>query len=404
MRAASVAPHPWAEQPVGFSRTDGRSEVVEELCAALFSSLRRKDQRERAKQYVYGLLVTEGRKSMRNIAAALGEPATVQGLHHFIANSTWDWQPVRAALAAHVQAIAPPRAWVVQPMSIPKTGTHSVGVDEIFDPLLGQTFRGQRAFGVWSVSPELAVPVNWRLFLPARRGPDTIEDGDTAVERPRGGEEETLQDCAVAAAFSTPCSGQSRHRPVVLDIPGGATRATMTRFDVASVPVTARTIASCRLMVADRTAPGFGQGPLPAAEILESVRDLGRPVHRPDPGEPRRIRSSLAAAVPVSLPNMAGRGRLLLLGEWRDAKGPPELWLTNMARAPVAGLLELVRLADEVGRETAGAGEEVGLRDFVGRSFRGWHHHVTLASVAHAVTVLNRRAGHPPYAGLRPSS
>jgi SRSO17 transposase len=75
-----------------------------------------------------------------------------------------------------------------------------------------------------------------------------------------------------------------------------------------------------------------------------------------------------------------------------------------MARAPVAGRLELVRLADRVGREAAGAGEEVGLRDFVGRSFRGWHHHVTLASVAHAVTVLNRRAGRSPYAGLRPSS
>ncbi|GAA3436544.1 hypothetical protein GCM10018954_061530 [Kutzneria kofuensis] len=30
-----------------------------------------------------------------------------------------------------------------------------------------------------------------------------------------------------------------------------------------------------------------------------------------------------------------------------------------------------------------------GLRHFEGRSFRGWHHHVTLASAAHAYATLS---------------
>ncbi len=37
-------------------------------------------------------------------------------------------------------------------------------------------------------------------------------------------------------------------------------------------------------------------------------------------------------------------------------------------------------------------GEDAGLRDFEGRSFRGWHRHITLASAAHAIGVLSGAA------------
>jgi SRSO17 transposase len=36
-------------------------------------------------------------------------------------------------------------------------------------------------------------------------------------------------------------------------------------------------------------------------------------------------------------------------------------------------------------------GDECGLRHFEGRSFRGWQHHVTLASVAYAYRLLFQR-------------
>jgi SRSO17 transposase len=32
---------------------------------------------------------------------------------------------------------------------------------------------------------------------------------------------------------------------------------------------------------------------------------------------------------------------------------------------------------------------EFGLQDFEGRSFTGWHHHVTLVSAAHALRAVN---------------
>jgi SRSO17 transposase len=44
-----------------------------------------------------------------------------------------------------------------------------------------------------------------------------------------------------------------------------------------------------------------------------------------------------------------------------------------------------------VDRDFTGIAEQVGVMDFEGRCFRGWHRHVTLASVAHAAAALTDR-------------
>jgi hypothetical protein len=401
MTSASVVP-----LPTSLSRTTDPtgstvpSDVVEELCTTLFSSFRRKDQRQKATQYLRGLLTTQGRKSIRNIAATTGGPAAVQSLHHFIASSTWDWQPLRAALAAYAESVAPPQAWVVRPMSVSKAGTRSVGVDEIVDPCLGQTFWGQQSFGVWSVSPRLSVPINWRLFLPGRRGrADIRSHRDEAAQNPG----ETLQDCAVAAALTTPYRREACHTPVVLNIRGSATPATMARFAAASVPVLARATASSRLVVADRAVPGSGRRVLPAQAILQSVGNLRRPVQWLTPGQPHVLRRSLVVAVPVMLPHVpAGQQRpLLLLGVWRDPRQPPvQSWLTDMVQVPESRLMKLIGLSHKVDWDASRTGEAVGLRDFVGRSFRGWHRHITLASVAHAARMVTADADRASYGAL----
>ncbi|KJY41737.1 transposase, partial [Streptomyces sp. NRRL B-1568] len=89
--------------------------VLAELCAALFVSLPRSDQRRRGEAYVRGLLGARGRKSIRSIAALIGGQAAEQSLHHFISSSTWEWGPVRRALAQFVVGALAPQAWVVRP-------------------------------------------------------------------------------------------------------------------------------------------------------------------------------------------------------------------------------------------------------------------------------------------------
>ncbi|MFJ3200124.1 IS701 family transposase [Streptomyces sp. NPDC086989] len=370
----------------------GTAEAVEELCAAVFASLRRRDQRERGRQYVHGLLAAQGRKSIRNIAQQMtagagagagGAAAAEQSLHHFIAASTWDWQPIRAALSQYLGRTAPLNAWVAQPMAIPKGGEHSVGAGHRFDPHRGQMFRGQQAFGMWFTSAAMVTPVGWRLFLDE-------ESGTT---------DESYEECAVTAVLDTVREAResgTATRPVVLDIRDIATRATLNRFAEARVPVVGRISPEARLLVTDPRLPGFGAGTLAARDVLQNVRGLRMPVEWPDPELPGARRTSLVAAVRVMVPDPApGRRReVLLFGEWEAARRlPTQLWVTDMVRTEPGALVRMTKTAQRVSAAAGTGVQEVGLRDFSGRSLPGWHRHVTLASVAHAALCLAPAAG-----------
>ncbi|MFE3186207.1 IS701 family transposase [Streptomyces violascens] len=365
-------------------------DAVGELSPALFSSFRRKDQRHRAETYLQGLLTTSGRKTIRNIAAQVGGPAnTEQSLHHFISSSPWDWRPVRAALADYLEQMSSPQAWVVRVMQIPKGGEYSVGVDRTFAPHLGEMFRGQQAFGVWFASEELSAPVNWRLLLPDQWVSDPERRSRAGV--PDWASPESPDECAVAAALDTAQWGSTSRRPVVIDLRRGNPHTAMPRLAASGLPVLARVSSSCRVTVADRALPGFGAGALPARRILEAVKGFRRSVSWVDPACHGATKTSLVAAVPVSFPSSEGvRPRpLLLLGEWFDPSRPPvQLWLTSPTQMPMAALLRLTKLTHRVDRDFTHIGTTTGLLDYAGRSFRGWHRHITLASAAHAAHAL----------------
>ncbi|MFF5701904.1 IS701 family transposase [Streptomyces sp. NPDC012794] len=365
-------------------RRDPVHEAADDLCSAVLCSLRRKDQREKGRQYVRGLLALPGRKSMRGIAGQFGGGAAEQSMHHFISGSTWDWEPIRASLAGFLQAATPLTAWVAQPLAIPKGGEHSVGVAHRFDPHQGQMFRGQQAFGTWFASAGLVTPVGWRMHLPEGDGPEPLEPADAQA---------AYEESAAAAVIET-VRRSGIQRPVVLDIQRIGSRSTMNRFAEAGLPVIARIGPATPLLVTDPALPGHGAGARPARDVLQAVKGLCTPVEwtDPDPTLPGgRHRSTLAVAVRVMMPDPspARRRHLLLVGEWTDPRRPPaQLWLTDLVRLPVGPLLRLTKQGRRVGFAAEHSGREAGLRDFAGRALPGWHRHVTLASVAHAARAL----------------
>jgi SRSO17 transposase len=80
---------------------------------------------------------------------------------------------------------------------------------------------------------------------------------------------------------------------------------------------------------------------------------------------------------------------LTLFGEWQDPRrAPTHIWVTDMTSSTWGALLRLTKLTRRVARDFAEVGDRVGLRDFVGRSFHGWHRHMTLASMAHTAALL----------------
>jgi SRSO17 transposase len=367
--------------------------LADELCSVLVSPLRRSDQRRKGASYVDGLLRARGRKSIRNIASAVGGPADEQSLHHFIASSPWDWAPVRRALAEHLTRIAPPRAWVLRPMVIPKAGENSVGVDRRFVPSAGQVLNAQHASGVWAAAPGLSYPVNWRLHLPEAWLEDPSRRDRAAIPADR--DPETAEDCAAESYLEAVPGWTVPDRPVLADAREGNPVRLLTRLAAGGTRVMLRIGASVPLLPITAARPGTRPAPCRTApvtistaqRIAETAGLLRRPVRRED-GTVR-----MAATVPVRVPALRGAGPLTLLAVGTPGGGwPEELWLTTMNDVQPFELVRLAELVERVDADFAGTALRVGIRDFAGRSFAGWHRHTTLASAAHAILALTRPA------------
>ncbi|MFF4652874.1 IS701 family transposase [Streptomyces sp. NPDC001380] len=377
------------------TRGDVADDLVAEFCRRVLASLKRRDQRARGEWYVSGLLSVPGRKSMRALAAVADHGAAEQSLHHFISDSSWAWGPVRQALARHLDRVLLPQAWVVDSMAIPKAGAHSVGVEESFRSDLGRVVNSQQAYGVSLANEQVSAPVNWGLNLPSewledeeRRRRARIPDGVAAMSV-EAGFVHTVAELADAA-------WGLRRRPVVLDARTLDPPALVEQFTRGGVPFVMRVDGATRVVGSDPGRSGPGERLFQAQQLAERGKKLSKPVSWVDP-EYSVTRSVLVGGTRVAVPAVRRPGApplprraLTLVGGWPMQKGrPPELWLSNLPDVPPAALLRLGRLTRRVSRDFTEVSARVGIRDFEGRSYAGWHRHVTLCSVAHAILVLS---------------
>ncbi|MER6257957.1 transposase [Streptomyces sp. NPDC001584] len=362
----------------------------------LFGHLPRADQRRWARVYLQGLLTTPGKKSVRRLAASVTEsPTASQSLQQFINASPWDWNPARTELLRWVEERHPVQAWTIGQVCFPKRGEHSVGVHRRFDPVAGRIVNCQLGFCLFLSLDGMSVPVDWRLALPeawvadpvlrrrARISPEAVHQSPEALVL-------ELVD-SIAARTS------SAHPPVVADLSrlGGAAGALIgvlgrRGYDfLVSVPptLTVRAAALTHGVDPARTPPGRGGTTAgDFARLGNTSHPYTAPLVGPD-ARPRwqRIHSALVR-VPEGEP--AGRGAqqiYRLFGErppGRRGGGP--VWLTNMNRHRMDDLLLLVRRSAGSTAVLGSLADEFGLLDFEGRSFPGWHHHMTLMSAAYA--------------------
>jgi hypothetical protein len=279
-------------------------------------------------------------------------------------------------------------------MIIPKAGEHSVGVDRRFFSDVGHVLNAQQAVGVWAASEELRSPVNWRLQL----SPAWLDDKErrTRAAIPEGMVSESMGDCAIDAFLELAVRCELPTRPVVLDARELDVTDVVGRLRAARVPLLARVGGNVRLAVTDPVLTGHHCEVLPAHHIMKAARHVRRPAMWRDGGADSPPRTRLVAGVRVRMPREAGpasrQGDLLLLATAGIGEGwPGQLWLTNLTTADPAALLRLAGLVERVDQDIADIADHVGVRDFAGRSFCGWHRHITLASAAHAVAALTHR-------------
>ncbi|GAA2267545.1 MULTISPECIES: IS701 family transposase [Kitasatospora] len=389
-----VRPAKAAEAPDGFST----------YCKELFALLGRADQRRWGEVYLSGLLHASGRRTPRNIAEhVLGRPAT-QPIQQFVNQSTWDPTELRRYLAERLCAATQPQAWAFDEVVFRKNGTRSVGVARQFVPAEGRMVNCQLALAASLVSQEASLPVNWRLLMP--RHWDADEDlrtqarvPDEERHRPRwhyllDSVDEMLQDWDLPPApVLADWSFEPEVEPLLLGLEQrglgylvevGATTQLPGR-PVHSYPSTERSTSARRW-----TAAAVARDP-----ALRTDRSVAVWRDRPD----SRYQHSQFMLVPLTT-GATGRSPAprQLVVEWPFGRPQPRTYLvTNLCGDRLNELVALAELRHQSSRCCEQLHQDYGLGDFEGRSFPGWHHHVTLVSAARGFHALQQlaRPGEP---------
>ncbi|WUE13245.1 transposase [Nonomuraea sp. NBC_00507] len=349
----------------------------------LFASLRRRDQRQHAQRYLRGLLTTEGRKTIRRMAAKSG-PAVEQSLQQFISHSPWDWAPVRRALASYLEQNGKFAAVVVEQVLISKAGEHSVGVERRFHQKLGRMISSQEVLGIWLAAEHDAYPIDWQMVLSGnwlddeRRRRAGVPDDATVAN---------AGELGVQAAINVLHGWGLRPRPVVMDARSLNFETIMNEFSRHGIPFAVRVYGSTPISPTDSRVPFLTGRRMQASQLIHALRDLGQPVSGGPPGH----RPTLVQCTRVKMPGQADQRTadeppLVLLGV--TSGGSTEYWLTSITHVTSLALFRLTRTVDCVREQRMLVSNDTGLRDFEGRSYRGWHHHVTLVSAAHAFRKL----------------
>jgi SRSO17 transposase len=393
---------------------------LEAFADDLFASLPRADQRARGQCYLRGLMLEGRRKSIEPMAARLGE-VHYQALHHFVAVSPWDWRPVRRRLAEVVCASLQPTAWVVDDTGFPKDGSCSVGVQRQYSGTLGKRANCQLGVSVDAVTEQASCPLDWRLFVPERWDEAAMAARRAACRLPEGVHHRPKWQLVLDMLDEL--AGWDLVPPVLLADSGyGGVGEFRWGLDARQIPYVVEVRADTSAyseQVHPVAAPYSGKGRRPRPRYRDRPCSLAQLAlqagqqacveliwRRGSKGLQRgrflALRVRPAGVIPRRLARQDG-GELpvrWLLVEWPVGKAEPtKYWLSSLPET--TPIVELVRLArsgwrvEQDYRELKGA---LGLDHFEGRGWPGWHHHVTLVSVAHGFLTLERRRRPKPAA------
>ncbi|MEU5361977.1 transposase [Streptomyces sp. NPDC005925] len=358
----------------------------------IFTPLHRAEQRRWARAYLRGLLRSTGKKTLRRIARTESLPPTAaQGLHQFINASPWAWEPVRRRLALGIAANTTPYAWTVAELVIPKRGEHSVGVHRQIDTATGCTVNGQRAVGLFLAADTRCFPVAWSLVLD-----DGWAQDRRRRSRARIPEEETARsvrayvlDHAAAVVEQPRLPGL----PWVLDL----TRC-QDANGVLSGLARHRLHTVCEVAPTQTVLVGRAVTPTRVGELMEVRRSRQpRVIACQTTDGPARAVPVYAYAGTIRLPRRRGAGRPdtssrttyhVLKCPSPDRHRPARYWITSLIDRSVEEVMALVRGQAAARTALVALRERFGVLDFEGRSFPGWHHHMTMASAAYAFQYL----------------
>ena len=376
--------------------------------------------------YVAGLIGPGDRKSVGPMAERVA-PGDYDQLHHFVSDGVWNAGPLELELALQADRLVggADAFLVIDDTTLPKKGTHSVGVAPQYASALGKTANCQTLVSLTLAGGEVPVMVGLRLFLPESWTNDAVR----------------LERAGVPLEYQA-----ARAKPEIalaeLDrLIGSGVRFGAVLADAGygmSAPF--RQALSARGLAWAVGVPRHQKVYLPGVELVFPVAGRGRP-------RKRHVPNVLSVAAEEMLANEKWR-----VAAWRKgtkgllkarfaavrvrvADGPPqrigakgmqhmpgeEVWLVGERRTAGERKYYLANLPADADLKTLAATikarwvceqahqqlkEELGLDHFEGRSWQGLHRHALMTMIAYAFLQHRRLAaasGGKKSSGAHPS-
>ena len=370
-------------------------------------------QRKSFAAYALGLLGEGERKSGEPIAArsasGIDEADRVkqaqQGqdrLLHFLGYSPWSDEAVRLAASRYAieafEKLEPVTTWTIDDTGFPKQGTHSVGVHRQYSGTLGKVGNCQIGVSLSVATSSEHLPIDFELYLPEKWASDDGRRAEVGI--PEGVGFTTKIDLAIGMIRRA-----KRH-----EIPGDILLADAAygqswefreavRQESLDYGVGIQT--NTRVWMLDSK----GRRRDEPIRVDDLARALGRSAFRRVTwrgGTKARMSSTFCfRRVKVEQKDgqtTAEREPVWIVIEWPEREeSATKFMLTTLPRR--MSKKRIVRTLKERWRTERAYQEmkgELGLDHFEGRSFRGWHHHVSVVLSCYAFVVAERRRLFPP--------
>jgi len=385
---------------------------LEAFLTDLVLPMGRKERGQRAEEYVRGLLMDGERKSIEPMADRLPD-GDVQALQQFVNQSPWSYGKVRAPLARKVEHEFVSEAyWLVDEVSFPKQGKHSVGVDRQYCGALGKTANCQVAVTLDLGTEESSAPLDWALYLPEEWLDDPLRRKEAGIPdeitfktkwelaldlidevRDWGLQDRlALADSFYGDTYEFRHGWRDRTLDYVVQVSAGLTA--WTEDPHPSEPPMKRRGKIPRKRFYAKDFP-------PARSLCQIAKDLPSRSWKTitwREGTKGPLTSRFARVV-VWMANGLVQGKTMkepteeLLIEWPEGdKEPWKYWLSSFPpqRTSFRRLVRRAKGRFRVEQDYEEMKGEVGLDHFEGRSWQGFHHHVTLVTIAYVFLMLER--------------
>jgi SRSO17 transposase len=374
--------------------------------------------------YTTGLMSPLQRKSVEPMAAhvdPLNAPSRHQSLHHFVADANWSDERMLLGVCQWVV----PRMdfsdggwWIIDDTGFPKQGRHSVGVARQYCGKLGKQDNCQVAVSVSLACAAASIPVAWQLYLPQEWADDEARREKAGV--PEAIEFATKPQIALQQIEHLLAQGAPRHC-VLADAGYGVDTAFRESLSQLGLRYVVGVTGSVTVW-----APGHE--PLPPKAYSGKGRaprrlrrgDSATPQHRPQTvkevafdiepddwqeviwreGTNALLRSHFARVRVRAAHRDQERSELReaqwLLIEWPEGHDEPmKYWLSTLSEdTPLERMVYEAKMRWRIERDYQDLKQDLGLGQYEGRGWRGFHHHASLSIAAYGF-LLAQRLRHP---------